>query len=79
MAIVSPWHSIKEGTKKVFHNNTECTKGDDIEKKYRKQGEGIGRELCEYCSNLEKKAFIKALENPKKLTPLSKITKKSQK
>lgn len=79
MAIVSPWHSSKEGTKKVFHNNTECTKGNNIEKKYWKQGEGKDRELCVECSNLEKKAFFKALENPKKLTPLSKVTKKSPK
>jgi len=38
MAIqVSPYHSIR-GT--VYHIYKDCTSGNDIERKYRKQGKG---------------------------------------
>jgi hypothetical protein len=48
MAKASPWHSVQES---VHHNNTQCTEGNNIEKKYRKEGTG-GKPLCEHCKRL---------------------------
>jgi len=44
----SPWHSIKE---QVFHNNTNCNTGNNIEKENLREGTG-GRRLCEECKKL---------------------------
>ena len=43
-----PWHSIK---RPVHHNNTECTEGNNIEPKYRREGTG-GKPLCDHCKRL---------------------------
>ena len=48
MATVNPWHSIQEP---VYHNNTKCTEGNNIEPRYRREGTG-GRVLCKRCSKL---------------------------
>jgi len=49
MAKTSPWYSSK--TKKVYHDNTSCTEGNNIESKYRKQGTG-GLPKCSHCKRL---------------------------
>lgn len=51
MAKVSPFHSSKETDRKVYHNNDQCTEGNNIEAKYRKSGTD-GRPLCDRCSKL---------------------------
>jgi hypothetical protein len=48
MAIVSPWHSIKQY---VHHNNTECNTGNNIERENLRQGTG-GKPLCQECADL---------------------------
>ena len=49
MVKVSPWYSSK--TKKVYHYNTNCPEGNNIEPKYRKQGTG-GLQKCNHCKRL---------------------------
>jgi hypothetical protein len=44
----SPWHSVKEP---VYHNNTECSEGNNIESENLRQGDG-GKRLCERCAEL---------------------------
>lgn len=51
MPRVAPWHSIRISDKKVHHNNSACTEGNNIEKHYRKDGTD-GRPLCERCAKL---------------------------
>lgn len=66
MSTTHPWHSVK--VKDVYHNNTECKTGNNIENVNRREGKGQNRELCSECQLIA----IKAL--PKKMTLLSKIT-----
>jgi hypothetical protein len=49
----NPWHSKKETDRKVYHDNTDCTEGNNIEKENRQSGTG-GRPRCEHCSQLDK-------------------------
>jgi hypothetical protein len=51
MAKVAPFHSSKQSDKKVYHNNSSCTEGNNIEKHYLKPGTD-GRPLCERCAKL---------------------------
>lgn len=53
MAKTSPWHSI-EPNAEVYHNNTKCTVGNNIEKKNIRPGTG-GKRLCKQCEDLNKK------------------------
>jgi len=46
-----PWHSIKKTDKPVYHDNTLCTEGNNIEAKNRKQGTD-GRPKCDHCKRL---------------------------
>lgn len=46
----SPWHSIKTG---VHHNNTNCTEGNNIERKNLRSGTG-GNPLCRRCADLNR-------------------------
>lgn len=50
MPQTDPWHSIKAT---VHHNNTKCTKGNNIESENLRQGTG-GKPLCEECEGLNK-------------------------
>jgi len=46
----NPWHSKKETDRKVYHDNTKCTEGNNIEK----ENEGTyGRPRCNHCENLD--------------------------
>ena len=48
MAKVSPWHSIKQF---VYHNNTNCNTGNNIEVENRRSGTG-GKPQCKECKGL---------------------------
>lgn len=47
----SPWHSVKPYAPQVYHNDTRCTEGNNIEPQYRREGTG-GRTLCAHCARL---------------------------
>ena len=47
----TPWHSKLETDRKVYHNETRCTEGNNIEDRNRQSGTG-GRPLCEHCAKL---------------------------
>jgi len=47
-----PWHSAKPMTRNVYHDNTLCTEGNNIESYYLRQGTG-GRPKCEHCTRLD--------------------------
>jgi hypothetical protein len=65
MAKCPPFHTDSEEYKpkhrEVYHDDDECSEGEKIEKKHRKDGEG-NRKRCEVCDDLEskrnKKRFI---------------------
>jgi len=48
MARVAPFHSKLESDKKVYHDDDECTEGNNIEKQNRVSGTG-GRPRCKNC------------------------------
>jgi hypothetical protein len=48
MPIAAPWHSIKAS---VYHNNTNCNTGNNIEKENLRSGTG-GKPLCDECKRL---------------------------
>lgn len=48
MAKTQPFHSIKQD---VYHNNTSCTEGNNIEKENLRQGTG-GKPLCRHRAKL---------------------------
>jgi len=50
MPQVSPWHSARQG-ETVYHNNTNCTEGNNIEKYYLRPGTG-NKVLCTHCARL---------------------------
>ena len=49
MPKTSPWYSKK--TKKVYHNNTKCEVGNNIEPENKVSGTG-GLPLCDRCKEL---------------------------
>jgi hypothetical protein len=53
----SPWYSAKIGAKPVYHNNSSCNTGNNIEKEYIRQGTG-NRPLCDECKDWNKKEGI---------------------
>lgn len=50
MAKVAPFHSKKPGAT-VYHDNTNCTEGNNIEKENKVSGTG-GRPKCDHCKRL---------------------------
>ena len=48
MSKVGPWHSVKPNTPQVYHNETQCKTGNNIERENRREGTG-GRQLCKEC------------------------------
>ena len=50
MATKQPWHSTKAD---VYHNNSNCNTGNNIEKENVQGGTG-GKKLCEECKRLNK-------------------------
>lgn len=51
MSKTSPWHSVKQS---VYHDNTNCNTGNNIEKENLRQGTG-GKPKCKECSDLDAK------------------------
>lgn len=45
----SPWHSIKQV---VYHNDTNCNTGNNIERENLRSGTG-GKPLCKECARLK--------------------------
>lgn len=45
------YHSIKPGIA-VYHNDTRCTEGNNIERINFRWGTGVGRRLCAACARL---------------------------
>lgn len=48
MAMTSPWHSVKAS---IHHNNSNCTTGNNIAHKNRREGDG-DKPLCNECARL---------------------------
>ncbi len=46
-----PWHSIHPMDRNVYHNNTRCTEGNNIERQNIRPGTG-GHPLCHHCNRL---------------------------
>lgn len=53
MAKTAPWHSIKRSDAPVYHDNTSCKTGNNIERENRRSGTG-GRRRCRECTGLSK-------------------------
>ena len=51
MAKTNPWHSTKDNDPNVYHDNTSCTEGNNIEDKNRRDGTG-NRPQCQHCARL---------------------------
>ena len=47
---VSPWHSAKGS---VYHDNTDCNTGNNIEAENRREGTG-GLPKCDECKGLQR-------------------------
>jgi hypothetical protein len=52
MARIAPFHSSKRNSRKVYHDDSECTEGRRIEVAHRLEGTG-GHRHCEHCKQLE--------------------------
>lgn len=52
MAQVSPWHKAKSPT--VYHDNTACHLGNNIERRNRRSGRA-GLRLCDECRRVKGK------------------------
>jgi hypothetical protein len=51
---VPAWRSVKPATALVFHNESLCWDGNNIEARYWREGEG-DRRLCFTCEGLARK------------------------
>jgi len=51
MAKVAPFHSKKKSDRNVYHDNSSCTEGNNIEPQNKVSGTG-GRPKCEHCQRL---------------------------
>lgn len=51
MSKVSPFHSTKPNTRNVYHDNNQCTEGNNIERHYRVDGTA-NRPRCDHCDRL---------------------------
>ena len=49
MAKVAAFHSIKQS---VYHDNSKCTEGNNIEPENKKAGTG-GKSKCAHCARLD--------------------------
>ncbi len=47
----APWHSVKQP---VYHNNSNCNTGNNIERENVRQGTG-GKRLCKECAELNRR------------------------
>ena len=51
MARTLPFHTVKEGTPAVFHNNDSCFEGRHTDPEHWRAGDG-NRALCAACAQL---------------------------
>ncbi len=51
MAKVPAFHSTKQTDRQVYHDNSSCTEGNNIERRYMAPGTA-GRRQCEHCARL---------------------------
>lgn len=51
MAKVAPFHSVKETDRNVYHDNSSCTEGNNIETENKRTGTD-NRPKCEHCKRL---------------------------
>jgi hypothetical protein len=51
MAKAPPWHSRLQTDRRVYHDETRCTEGNNIEPRNRVSGMG-GRPKCEHCRRI---------------------------
>jgi hypothetical protein len=51
MTLTSPWHSIRQRDRNVYHDNDLCPTGQAIDPKYRKRGHRC-RMRCAACARL---------------------------
>jgi len=51
MGKVAPYHSKAANHRKVYHDHSECTEGNNIESYNREAGTG-GYPKCEHCTRL---------------------------
>lgn len=66
MAQIYPWHSTRPGETR-YHNNTDCTEGNNIEKRFFVPSNGTGNlTLCDHCARLQSPFFgsLGALARP---------------
>jgi hypothetical protein len=55
MAQIPPWHSIRQRDANVFHDETGCPVGNEIDEKYRRAGHRC-RQRCRVCARLRAEA-----------------------
>lgn len=67
MAKVSPWYSIRQQDRNVYHDNTECPEGNEIDHKYRKAGHRC-RVRCPRCAKWD--GDVQTRERAARLIPL---------
>ncbi len=48
---IAEYHS-KEPKAEVYHNNNQCTVGNNIERRYWTRGRGNKKRICYYCKHL---------------------------
>jgi len=51
VAKVPPFHSVLSSDRRVYHDNGDCTEGNNIEAENRRLGTD-GRPRCEHCARL---------------------------
>lgn len=49
MSNQAPWHSSRPSDRPVYHDDSRCTEGNNIEARYRVAGTG-GHRKCEHCA-----------------------------
>jgi hypothetical protein len=51
MSKTNPWHSTRPDDRKVHHDESRCTEGNNIEHRYRASGTG-GYPKCDHCRRI---------------------------
>ena len=52
MPSTPPFHTVEPGKPHVYHSNSACRDGKDIEYPHWRSGEGAGRSPCKECQRL---------------------------
>jgi len=54
MGKLAAWHSVKPGIANVYHDESECYDGNNIETRHWRAGRGPGRHQCFTCGRFER-------------------------